>query len=103
MTLSSRDPHLGQRIVWKFQLPYHWLWCQRFFDCFCNLACQLEKSDATTRTQSQLRENPSQLRVLLGVRCVLASLSSNRRSVSALTQRTTDDTRLQMQKRAPRS
>src|SRR5438105_9204760 len=30
MTLSSRDPHLGQRIVWKFQLPYHSLWRQYF-------------------------------------------------------------------------
>src|SRR5436305_9706516 len=32
MTLSSRDPHLGQRIVWKLHLPYHSLWRQYFFE-----------------------------------------------------------------------
>src|SRR6266480_3029496 len=78
MTLSSRDPHLGQRIVWKRQLPYHSLWCQCFFNFF-----PLEHS-------------------LLIVEAHEHRLCGFKLS-GALTRRTANDTRFEMQDRATRS
>src|SRR6266487_6428982 len=53
MTLSSRDPHLGQRIVWKSQLPYHSLWCQRFFDGLYEFSGLGGKNDVRTGAHCQ--------------------------------------------------
>src|SRR5438094_7751755 len=104
MTLSSRDPHLGQRIVWKFQLPYHSLWCQCFFDCLYELARLLEKV-----MQGCVRAKPSKScyrmsrRSAFGVRGVFASLFRERDHHPSLTRRTADDTRFEMQNGATRS
>src|SRR5881227_1590698 len=55
MTLSSRDPHLGQRIVWRAQLPYHCLWCQRFFDGLCGIgARQKNRREDRVALQTQV-------------------------------------------------
>src|SRR5436190_15246034 len=59
MTLSSRDPHLGQRIVWKLQLPYHSLWCQCFFDCLYDLARLSEKAMRGCERASKAPAKPS--------------------------------------------
>src|SRR5436189_5802695 len=59
MTLSSRDPHLGQRIVWKLQLPYHSLWCQCFFDCLYDLARLSEKAMRGCARASKTPAKPS--------------------------------------------
>src|SRR5215469_10591083 len=52
MTLSSRDPHLGQRIVWKSPLAYYSLWCQRFSEV--HTASRELKKNAKAKTRCLL-------------------------------------------------
>src|SRR6266516_2339560 len=109
MTLSSRDPHLGQRIVWKSQLPYHSLWCQCFFDCLYELARLSRKRRCKDAYAfRKLLRNRVNLVIgfraqCFGVRGVFASLFRERGDHPSLTRRTADDRRFEMQNRTTRS